>query len=279
MDTGVREVEMRSMQEKIRKISGEDLKMIELELLQIVHNFCEEHNLKYYLWGGTLLGAIRHNGFIPWDDDIDIAIPREDFETLRKYFGDDKYGLSDCESDYRHPYWHAKVYRKDTIKVEPIFYKDGFSLGVDIDIFVLDSYNDYDEMMKSASWRTKQIPRYWRSLCPSGKSGFKARIGGLIYRNILGTDANMIAHRINTVGQSFGHNGNGLMLYADANIKQPLRLEKSWFERSVLHIFEDRYFYIPENYDALLRACYGDYMTPPPVNKRATHHSFEVFYK
>lgn len=261
------------------KLCIEEIKKIEIEALQAVHMFCQEHNLRYYLWGGTLLGAIRHDGFIPWDDDIDIAMPREDFEIFLKSFDAPDYGVSHCTTNKLHPYWHAKVYHKGTAKLESVYRKHNFFLGVDVDIFLLDSYSNQAEVAATEQWRAKQIPQYWKSLIPTDAGTAKSRLAGFVYRNILGMDANKTACAINQKCQSFDSNGSGLMLYADANLRKPLFLKKSWFENRVLHKFEDTEFYIPGNYDALLTACYGDYMTPPPKDKQVPHHNFVAYYK
>lgn len=258
-------------------IDDQELKIIELDIMMAVHNFCEKNNLRYYLWGGTLLGAIRHNGFIPWDDDIDIAMFRADFEKFVHAFDSEYYGVSYCESDLRHPYWHAKVYHRQTKKTENIFRKKEFSLGVDIDVFVLDSFVDFDEVLKSAQWRQNQIDRYWKSLRPTKTGSLRAKVAGIVYRTLLGADANKIARKINEAGQSYG-DGDGAMLYADCNIKKPLKMDKKWFEDRMLHKFEDKELYIPGDYHALLQACYGDYMKLPPEEERVTHHSFEAYW-
>ena len=262
-----------------KEINMEELKKIELEILQEVHNFCEIHQLRYFLWGGTLLGAIRHGGFIPWDDDVDIAMLRDDYEKFLNEFNSAEYGISECYGDDRHPYWHAKVYKKDTEKIESIYYSKGYSIGVDIDVFVLDSYADYNEVMKTAEWRAKQIKWYWISLIPKTTKSLKGKFAGFVARNIFRYTANRTACAINNKAKGFGRNGDGIMLYADCNLKQPLKLERSWFENRVLTRFEDTAFYVPCNYDSLLRACYGDYMTPPPKEKQVAHHSFVAYYK
>ena len=254
----------------------QDLKRIELEILTAVHDFCEEHHLRYFLWGGTLLGAIRHDGFIPWDDDIDIAMPRKDFETFLKLFDSKQYGVSCCEKDSKYPFWHAKAFDKKTQKIEAIYNKRNFSLGVDIDIFLLDTYEDVREVQKSVVWRRRQIKNHWRSLM--GPGTWKQKLMGFFYRNILGKDANRTARTINKKAQSYGVDGTGLMLYADCNVKEPLFLENEWFAQRELHKFEDKRLYIPAGYDALLQACYGDYMTPPPIEKQVPHHSFVARY-
>ena len=148
------------------EITLEEIKKIELDILSYVSDFCNNNNIKYYLWGGTLLGAIRHGGFIPWDDDIDIAMPRSDFELFLSKFDSENYGVSYCGIDCNHPYWHAKVYHKNTQKVEPIYYKGDFSIGIDIDVFVLDSYEKDQDVINTVKWREQQRTNYWRSLRP-----------------------------------------------------------------------------------------------------------------
>ncbi len=260
-------------------IDIDGLKKIELQILKDVHVFCESNEIRYFLWGGTLLGAIRHEGFIPWDDDVDIAMFREDYEKFLKDFNVDQYGITECYGDKGHPFWHAKVYRKDTEKIESVYYRKGYSVGVDIDVFVLDSYNNYEDVLKTVEWRQKQIKWYFRSLYSSKSRSLKAKFTGFLTRNILFCNANKTSRAINNKATEFGREGDGLMLYADSNLKRPLKLERSWFESRVLTKFEDTAFYVPGNYDALLTACYGDYMTPPPKEKQITHHSFVAYYK
>lgn len=261
-----------------KEICGNELKAIELEILLAVHNFCEEHQLKYYLWGGTLLGAIRHNGFIPWDDDIDIAMMRSDFEVFLSNFKSNTYEVSYCEAENSYPFWHAKVYHKGTEKIETIHYKKG-TFGVDVDIFILDSYTDESAVNASSDWRARQIKKYWRCLAPRYIRPWKSAVAGVVYRSILRVDANKIARAINKKAQAYGAGGPGLMLYADCNVKKPLLLKREWFENRKHHVFEEKLLFVPENYDALLRACYGDYMILPPEEKRVTHHSFKAYYK
>lgn len=210
-----------------KEISDKELRKIELDILTAVHNVCEEHKIAYYLWGGTLLGAIRHGGFIPWDDDIDIAMTRSDFEAFQRVFLSDEYVVSTCESDANHPYWHAKVYHKHSVKEEAIYYKSPAYFGVDIDVFLLDSFSDSDHLSDSIQWRIGQRRRTARSLAPLKQVPLRWKVIGFVYRNLFGVDANKIACKINQKCRGFDGEGSGLVLYADCNIKKPLLMEKT----------------------------------------------------
>ena len=117
----------------MKRIPEEEYKKIGIDILLAVHEFCEKRNLKYVLFYGTLLGAIRHDGYIPWDDDIDIAMPREDYETFIRDFDTTDYGVKSCFVDKGYYLPWAKVYDKKTIKREPIYVSKHFEIGFNID--------------------------------------------------------------------------------------------------------------------------------------------------
>ena len=128
----------------MRKISDEDMKALALTMLKDVAKFCDDHNIKYYLCGGTLLGAVRHKGFIPWDDDIDIMMPRPDYlRFLELYNGTNpRYVVKGIENDDR--YWRpfAKVFDLHTELDEPIYNVKGLTNHVFLDVFPVDVIPD-----------------------------------------------------------------------------------------------------------------------------------------
>ena len=131
----------------MKRISFEEAKRVELDILLHVAKFCDEHGLRYFLAYGTLIGAVRHKGFIPWDDDIDIQMPREDYEKLLELYPkentDEKYFLLAPEmKGAHHPY--AKIIDTRTVKKE-LGAKKNNPLGVDIDVFPLDGQPDGDK--------------------------------------------------------------------------------------------------------------------------------------
>lgn len=268
----------------MNEISNKELKNIEYDLLKKVHDFCAKNNLKYYLWGGTLLGSVRHNGFIPWDDDIDIAMPRADYEAFIHSFEFDDCSVMHCETNkgYHAPY--AKAYDKSTIKIESISVANEYSIGVDVDIFPIDSYQDINAVTKTLKKRKLLLALRRISLLNyrTVTSLKNICINMLVWfvRKVCRITPNKISRKINQLAMSFsGENAENCMLYADSNLKTPILIDSSWQNELLLYKFEDREFYIPTGYDKILTVCYGDYMTPPPEDKRVTHHGFKAYWK
>lgn len=125
------------------------VKTIELELLSYIHNFCVEHDIKYYIAWGTLLGAVRHQGFIPWDDDIDIVLFREDYDKLLSLSNQisEKYYLASFENTEGYQYNFAKLEYKKSELIE-LIYPKGRHGGVYIDIFPLDGVPSERKLQK-----------------------------------------------------------------------------------------------------------------------------------
>jgi len=119
----------------MKDVSSQELQKYLLEMIRWFHDFCESHNLRYYALGGTMLGAVRHQGFIPWDDDLDVGMPREDYEklyTLMKYHPGDRYMLETPYSDApEFNYCFSKLYDTETTLVENLKYKIKRGLYID----------------------------------------------------------------------------------------------------------------------------------------------------
>lgn len=137
----------------MKEIKNDELRTIQLDILQNVHDFCMKHDIKYTLAYGTLLGAVRHGGYIPWDDDIDIAMLRSDYEKFLKEYKDDIYKFTECRLDKDVHIGFGKVEDTRTIVIEGGNTKN---LGVSIDVFPIDdlcdTYEDSVAYFKSFKW-------------------------------------------------------------------------------------------------------------------------------
>ncbi|MBQ8445584.1 MAG: LicD family protein, partial [Opitutales bacterium] len=128
----------------MREITHEELKQIQLGILDKVHEFCEKNGITYFLSSGTLIGAVRHKGYIPWDDDLDLYMPRADYDKFIKLFSansPENTKLLSLETDKKYQYPFAKVIDDRTEMVETAV-GESFKIGVYIDVFPVDSVPD-----------------------------------------------------------------------------------------------------------------------------------------
>ena len=128
---------------EIKYLSMDEIKLIELEILQYIHDFCVKNDIKYFINYGTLIGAVRHKGFIPWDDDIDICMFRKDYEKFIDLFSKDDgiYKILSLETDDKYYNNFMKVINSKT-KIEDERNYKTYDLGIFVDIFPIDSFDD-----------------------------------------------------------------------------------------------------------------------------------------
>lgn len=258
-----------------KSISVEEQKKIALDVLLDVAEFCDEHGLRYFLAYGTLIGAIRHNGYIPWDDDIDVHMPREDYNKLISIYNEqrktDRYELIDPRSKKaRHSF--VKVVDTRTAKIEPgIDYQRGY-LGVDIDIFPLDGVPSDEGEHREWFMSLKKIYSKYFFCTMDTKKNIKHRIGVPLIKLCTG-GTRRIVKRASKAHAKFPYNECeyvGMMENYYDIIND--RYKKEWFAESVLWNFEGYKIKIPVGYHEILTQLYGDYMQLPPEEERVTHH-------
>lgn len=263
----------------MREINADELKKIQLEILDEVDNFCAENNIKFWLDSGTLLGAIRHNGYIPWDDDIDIGMLREDFERFISLFNKTggKYKVICNELDGECVYPYAKILDTDTVLYEPDI-KNGVKLSVNIDLFVYDVTPGGDETEKQYDRRDKYsfLNSVQYNLYPS-KTWYKKvpKVALCVVLQLFpkGLFANKVVRNSKQyVGEELNYVGNFTSV-------SRVVCEKSVFDSTISWDFEGKKYPVPEGYDKWLTSFYGDYMQLPPVEKRVTHHQFKAYIK
>lgn len=252
------------------------LKQIQLELMDEIDNLCRKNNVCYYIIGGTLIGAIRHKGFIPWDVDIDIAMPRPEYDRFKSICIDQldrKYQYCDYTiiKNYDRP--HAVVCVKNTklITRTDKLCPERTNLGIFIDVFPLDRVPD-DEKEKAV--HIKEINRY-RMLrylrIPYYTSPSKVkRMGRRIIKGLLSwMSIYSLNERMDKCMRKYNdQSSRSVSNMAGRYSYETESSEVATFGTPIQVEFEGRMYNAPEKYDKYLRHVYGDYMKLPPVEEQ-----------
>ncbi len=250
-----------------------------LEMLKWFHNYCSDNELTYYIIGGSMLGAIRHEGFIPWDDDIDVALPRPDYEKLIKTFDNvgNKYVLEspyDGNNDYYYSY--AKLYDTNSVLVEKARHK--CVRGVYIDVFPLDGIgNTYGEGIKNF----KRVDRrnmflMTRTCAITRRRGLVKNISIVISRFIpqaIVNDHKLIL-KIDKIASSFGYDECKYVANLMGTYREKEIFDKTIFGEPAEYKFENIRVNGVEKYEEYLTHLYGDWRRLPPLEKQKTAHEF-----
>lgn len=257
-----------------------ELQKIELAILKDVAEVCKKHNIKFFLGEGTLLGAIRHNGFIPWDDDVDIIMERSEYERFLSVAQDelgDGYQVqhSTTVDNYWSPFIKIRKIGNDiTFRQQHIAHLTENN-GPYIDIFPM----EYVPCKSGfAILKTAFFVRYYRGML-SYKLGLRKppHLKGKILKALSAFySVDKIHRRLQKTFTAFGCGEKEYM--ATFSSYHPLRCqicESKNYKNAVWHKFEDTEMPVPVGYDAILTAIYGDYMTPPPEDKRIIKHHFD----
>lgn len=268
------------------QIDIEEFKKISLDILTFIHKFCVEHQICYSLAYGTLIGAIRHNGFIPWDDDIDIVMPRPDYERFVKTFNgtfDHLCVMSpELNPDYYVPY--ANVYDSRTILSEPNNSHRGFDIGIKIDVFPLDGVandiNDYKDTVRKISYLNRILSAKRHSLNYYFPRSIMKTVLVLCTRVVYSfIPYHKTQLKLHEIAISYNYDDAE---YVD-NLVYPTYLNtrhrKDCYKEYLAAEFEGFKFMIPCGYDEILSTIYGDYMTLPPEERRVAHHDFMAYWK
>lgn len=257
-----------------------DLQKCQLEMLIKTVNVLDELGLKYCLIGGTLLGAVRHQGFIPWDDDIDIGMPRADFDRFAKIANEHlPEGLfyQDKMSDVNYPYSYAKIRKDNTLFIERPLKDIDMHHGVYIDIFPLD-YSSED-LRKQSKHIKKVIYLNYISISPTlakseNNKSITKKIQVLILRTLKFMGGKSIERMLDKNLRKYFNTafiGNLLGIKRTKEL-MPLNIFTDEYGNFGKIAFEGVEFTCPIKVDEYLTQIYGDYMQLPPEDKRTSHH-------
>lgn len=272
----------------MKEISVEELKKIELNILKDVASYCEKNNIRYYLAYGTLIGAIRHKGFIPWDDDIDIVMPRPDYEKFISEFPQkDKYCNLKLVTPYDENsiYTFSKIIDINTVKIESgVRYTEEY-LGIDIDVFPMDGQPNEEKQYKKYYQKKMRLYFTYSLLRTQNNvySGYKKVLHSFfcfLINKVLKLDKTKILKKIEKINMPYKYDSSIYVGATSSDVNSiKNRHKKNLFDEYIYADFEDCQFRIPKGYDEVLSDMFGDYMQLPPENERVTHHGNKVYIK
>lgn len=254
----------------------EEIKKTELDILTYISNICEKHNLRYYLMFGTLLGAVRHKGFIPWDDDIDIAMPREDYIRFTEIIENTRkspFKIASWEHDKGYPYIFPKIIDTRTKLKEQAFSHLDFDYGVYVDIFILDGlpknkikrvimekqHKLYYQLIRYYYLNAKYLNKLLKTFQP-------------LYKKII--NIQKIKKSIDKMYLNYNFDDSELCRIP-LGFTPKAYLKTEYFQTTKKCEFEGKIFNCPGSSHECLVSQYGEnYMNLPPKEERITHHNF-----
>ncbi len=265
------------------------LRYLEVMILKDFDKVCKENNLTYFGYAGTGIGALRHKGFIPWDDDIDISMPRKDLEKAvailtEKY--PDKYYALNTDTDVNYPLATTRLCLKDTVFLEYPMKDVKCKWGIFLDLYALDNAADNPLLYQLQMWETwfwgkllilRSIPRPTLYV-----HGFLAGVvtGACVLTNKIMAAMGVSKERLIRLRDRASRRYENRKTKRIAYFCDPLPYTNTFVLKEMYPLqmlpFGDIDMPFPKNLDALLTKMYGDYMTPPPRNKRKTHKPYRL---
>lgn len=257
----------------------EKLQSVILSIAKDIDKICRDNDIEYFIDGGTLLGAVRHKGFIPWDDDFDIEMTRSNYnkfiEVCNSCLDQDKYFLETSENTEKYAFSFAKILLNDTKIIEDFSKDVDVHHGIFVDIFPMDIIPD-NKILRIIYLKELHILKnlIWIK-CGYGTKEHKSKKTYKILKFLANFfSIKQLKDRRNTLLNKYNHKDYHNYIIADyLNIK----LLRKWYEQISEYQFEDYYFLGVKNNSEYLKACYGDdYMELPPLEKRVVHSNYEV---
>lgn len=273
----------------MKELTIEETQAVSLEILKTIAQICEEQNFRYALIYGTLIGAIRHHGYIPWDDDVDIMMPRPDYERFLNYFKDHKqefpnlrlFNHNECKE---YPYMISRIsderYEIDMANEKP------YGMGIFVDIYPYDGLGKTEKEALKFGLKGDRLS----SFCYQATREHFAietttsRIRKLVkypfyfISKLIGKD--YFQNKLEKLAGAKDYETSeyiGCVIWLSGGEKDIFK--RSWFDETIRMPFGKYEFRVPKAYDEVLRHTYGDYMQLPPEEDRIGHHYYKVYVK
>ncbi len=254
------------------------LQLMQLDILKEVKRVCDLHGFQFYIMNGTCLGAIRHQGAIPWDDDIDIGMYAEDFDRFIKCQNDfdSKYFIQTIETDPEFRTMIARVRLAGTTIIEEEFKDCDINAGVFIDIYPLFGYPENKVAAQIRSWESLLYRLMLADSAPKNHGKGAKIVGNLIHTVIPKSAKKGIIRSIHRKLRSEPDDSRYVaFLYGmDVSVFHTIKYDRSWFGVPSMVKYEDMMLPAPTDWDSYLKIRYNDYMQLPPPEKRNSYHSF-----
>lgn len=271
----------------MKELSLEEIQQNSYKILKKFDEICKKNNFTYYLAYGTLIGAVRHNGFIPWDDDIDVMMPREDYDKFTEYCHKNKEKIEPLQlfdpTNEKYPYMINRL--SDSNYILDVENEEPYGIGLFIDIYPLDgiskkhtkvSYKELKAMFYS-SLCFQATRKYFELGHTQGafRKIFKKPI--YIYSKFIGKEKCM--EKLEQIKEKCDYDKANYVGCIIWGYRIGDSIPKDYFGEPGYIKFEDRMFPIPKEADKILKKEYGDYMKLPKEKERIPHHDYKAYKK
>ena len=270
----------------MKAIDTKELRSLLLELLDYYVSICEQNNIRYFLGGGTILGAIRHKGFIPWDDDIDVMMPRSDYN---KFIGivtnipNSRYSFLYHKNTKNYGFTFGKLQVNDTVLIEGDLFEKFGNIGVHIDIFPIDGLPSESKAIERHFSRIM----FYRDLVAiaTTKTIWRKPYFSKILRIILQytffkiVPTRHIVDSMESYLSRFDFDKSNFVACLVGSYGRKELMNKDQVDSYILVTFESKKYRVPIGYDKYLKDHYGDYMKLPPAEKQHGHSNRTIYWK
>lgn len=270
----------------MRELSLREIQMCSLEVLMDIDRVCRANSLKYCILFGTLIGAVRHKGFIPWDDDIDIGMSRNDYESFLKIYKEQgRFRIVNPSTEEKCPYMITRI-SDDRYMLESPYGSD-YNIGAFVDIYPHDGVGNTDDSVNSIVSKSQKYSRgLAKCLEKNPVISVKKLHRGLkkwlllplfIIPKIIGVE--YYREKLDKLRSTYDYENSifvGCVCWA---LTKKEVFQKEWIEEIIEMNFEDKIVMAPKYYDEMLKRSYGKYMELPPEKDRVGHHFYKIFEK